>query len=446
MELHRGYRQRLVLDAHHYRLCAAVWCSKACSLHQALRQWPQRIQGVVPRHAEGVGQAPKDGPEAGIRVLHAHLRGLPVHRVRELAQLASEVLHQPLEAEAHPEDGQPAVQEPLDVRGELEVARPPRSWREHDEVQRLHVLQGALRLAVPDRRHLGPRLAQVVRERVHEGVLEVDEEHPQPRANERSRGGSVRDGRRHWCGRGRRHCIEASGGLQLCLLLFGVGHAVIEQRGACADLCNASMDPHSPQCEPGVQVPVEGNVPNGCTIPAALGALRLLHEPHGPRLGCPADRDCPRVAKEGIDGIKLRTEVALNMIHCVDKTTVHLDLSPADDLHSSVFTDPRLVIPVHVGAHGDLRLLLRICQNGANVLRVFQGVLAPSDGATDRACFHANALQVLLGPHEHLRRGAHEELILAQVDEEAVGGRVALLQPMKDLARRRFAWLAECLG
>mmetsp|Transcript_11134 Transcript_11134/g.35324 ORF Transcript_11134/g.35324 Transcript_11134/m.35324 type:complete len:313 (+) Transcript_11134:1183-2121(+) len=187
-------------------------------------------------------------------------------------------------------------------------------------------------------------------------------------------------------------------------------------------------------------------MPDRCAVPAALRALRLLHELHGPGLGRSADRHCPSVAEEGVDGVELGPQVALHVVHRVDQPTVELDLPPADDLHRAVLADPRLVVAVDVGAHGDLRLLLGVRQDRADVLGVLQGVLAAPDGAADGAGLHAHALQVLLGPHEHLRRGADEELVLAQVDEEAVGRGVALLQAVEDLAGARGAGLAEGLG
>ena len=48
---------------------------------------------------------------------------------------------------------------------------------------------------------------------------------------------------------------------------------------------------------------------------------------------------------------------------------VHLDLAPADDLDAARLADPRLVVAVHVGAHGQLGLLLGRGEQLADVRR-----------------------------------------------------------------------------
>mmetsp|Transcript_32276 Transcript_32276/g.89142 ORF Transcript_32276/g.89142 Transcript_32276/m.89142 type:complete len:418 (-) Transcript_32276:92-1345(-) len=105
-----------------------------------------------------------------------------------------------------------------------------------------------------------------------------------------------------------------------------------------------------------------------------------------------------------------------------------------------------LVVAVDVRAHCDLALLLRIGQNPPDVLGVLESVLAAADGAAYRASLHPPALQVLLHAYEHLRRRAHEKLVLPKVDVKPVRRRVPLLQAAEDLAGWRFAWLSERLG
>lgn len=61
-------------------------------------------------------------------------------------------------------------------------------------------------------------------------------------------------------------------------------------------------------------------------------SARLLDELHGPSLRGAADRDGPHVAQEGVEGVELRAEVALDVVHGVDEPAVHLDLPAADDL------------------------------------------------------------------------------------------------------------------
>mmetsp|Transcript_95878 Transcript_95878/g.266337 ORF Transcript_95878/g.266337 Transcript_95878/m.266337 type:complete len:241 (-) Transcript_95878:1303-2025(-) len=240
------------------------------------------------------------------------------------------------------------------MRRHAEVARVARPRGQHGEVGLRHAFQGALDQAVPDRDHLRARLPQVVGERVHKGVLEVDEQHPQAAARALLRARGRRGGRGRGRAQWRRHGQQGGGGLELRLLLLGLRDAVEEQRRARADLAHAVADPQRPQRQAGVQVPVEGDVPNGGAVPAALRGLHLLDELHGPDLGSAAHRHCPRVHEEGVDRVELGAEVALDVVHRVDELAVHLDLAPPEQLDGPVLADPRLVVPVHVRAHGDL--------------------------------------------------------------------------------------------
>mmetsp|Transcript_95880 Transcript_95880/g.266351 ORF Transcript_95880/g.266351 Transcript_95880/m.266351 type:complete len:270 (-) Transcript_95880:616-1425(-) len=133
------------------------------------------------------------------------------------------------------------------------------------------------------------------------------------------------------------------------------------------------------------------------------------------------------------------------MIHRVDEPTVYLDLAPPEDLDRPMLTDPRLVITVHIRAHGNLRLLFWITEDPPDVFGVFEGIIPSDDGPTDGARLDAETLHLPLSAHKHLRRGSNEEFVLAQVDEEPVRSRVAVLQPVEDLAWRILARLAEGL-
>ncbi len=73
---------------------------------------------------------------------------------------------------------------------------------------------------------------------------------------------------------------------------------------------------------------------------------------------------------------------------------------------------------------------------------VGERVLPARDGAGDRAGLDAVALHA----HVHLGRCAHQVLRLPEVDEEAVGRRVALAQAPEHLGGRRRAWLEEHLA
>src|ERR1039457_3691641 len=55
----------------------------------------------------------------------------------------------------------------------------------------------------------------------------------------------------------------------------------------------------------------------------------------------------------------------------MDEAAVHLDLPAADDPHAAGEADPRLVVAVHVGTHGQLGLLLGRVEQRAGVLFCF---------------------------------------------------------------------------
>mmetsp|Transcript_100904 Transcript_100904/g.291828 ORF Transcript_100904/g.291828 Transcript_100904/m.291828 type:complete len:455 (-) Transcript_100904:1059-2423(-) len=444
VELHRSHRQRLVLDAHDdWQVAADAVGNRVVARRtpggsrgygrdngEILGQWPLRVERVVPCHAEARRQAVEDRPQ-GVGG-DVHNRRLAMHRVVELAQLAAEVLDDALQPEADPKDRDLAFQQLVDDLRHTEVLGATRAGTEDGQVDLRRVAQGQGRGGVPDSRHGGARLAHIVRECVHKGILEVDEQHLLPGATEIGRRDEARRPRQ---GSGARDRVEASGGLQLCLLLLRLGDAVEQQSRTGTDLGNAVVDANGPQGQAGVQVPIEGDMSHGGAIPPALRLLLLLDKLHRPCLRRAADCDRPHVAQKCIQGVELWTQVALDVVHGVDESAIHLDLPPTDDLHRAVLADTGLVVAVHVGAHGDLRLLLRVGEDGLDVLRILQSILAALDSTADRARLHSKPLCVALNADKHLRGRADEELVLAEVHQEAVRRRIPLLQAIEDRAR-----------
>ncbi len=147
----------------------------------------------------------------------------------------------------------------------------------------------------------------------------------------------------------------------------------------------------------------------------------VLDELHGPRLGRAGDRDGPHVGEEGVEGVELGAQPALDVVDGVDEAGVELDLAAADDLDRAGDADARLVVAVDVGAHGQLRLLLHAGQQRADGLGVLDGVAAAGDGAGDRAGLDP----VAADPDVHLGRGADQVLALTEADDELVRGGVA---------------------
>ena len=133
---------------------------------------------------------------------------------------------------------------------------------------------------------------------------------------------------------------------------------------------------------------------------------------------------------------------SLDVIHGVNEAAVHLDLPPADHRHAAGDADPRLVVAVHVGAHGQLGLFLERVEQRADVLGVPQRVGAAADGAGDRAGLHP----VPGDPHVHLRGRADQALPLPQVEEELIRRRVALPQPFVERGRGRARAVEHVAG
>ena len=108
----------------------------------------------------------------------------------------------------------------------------------------------------------------------------------------------------------------------------------------------------------------------------------------------------------------------------------------------SRFAHARLVVPVDVGAHGELGLLLLRVQQRPDLARIADRVATARDGARDRTGLDAPALD----PHVHLGRGGDEILPLAEVHQGAVGGGVALPEPAVEHRGRTSTGLEEHLA
>ena len=129
------------------------------------------VERVVAADLEARRQAPK---ERG--ALHLDLRRLAVDRLVELIEPAAEILGHGLEPQAHPEERHVLRQHQRDGLGGAEIFGAARTRREHDEIGRA-VAQCFARGLRPERLDLGAGLAQVVGERVDEGILVIHQQH-----------------------------------------------------------------------------------------------------------------------------------------------------------------------------------------------------------------------------------------------------------------------------
>mmetsp|Transcript_15724 Transcript_15724/g.23114 ORF Transcript_15724/g.23114 Transcript_15724/m.23114 type:complete len:727 (-) Transcript_15724:225-2405(-) len=450
MELHCCKRQVLMLNGHYHVVAAVAGGAQAGG-----KAGLQAVQGVVPGHLELFGQALEYRVHVGVRVLESHAGGLAVHGVAQHAQGAPKVLHHALQTQAHPERRQPPLQQLVDGGLEVEVVRVAWTRGEHHQVKLLLVQQPECVGSGAAGEDVGAGLAEVVAQGVHEGVLVVDQQHPLalPRQREVVLVGLAPLLRGLGLPRvGADDGVDLSQGLELGLLLLGVRHAVKQQRRPRPHLRHTLFDAHCPQGESSVQVPVEPNQSHCSTIPVPRAALLLFDELDRPFFGRTRHRHRPGVAKECVQRIEPRPQVALDMVHRVDQAGVHLNLAATQHLDGARHADARLVVPVHVSAHGQLRLLLGVHEYALDLASILQGVAASGDGPADGAGLHPGQRPFLcphrwgLTPDKHLRGGPHQVLLLPQVQEQPVGGRVPLLQALEYLAGAVGAGVQEVLA
>mmetsp|Transcript_21852 Transcript_21852/g.47958 ORF Transcript_21852/g.47958 Transcript_21852/m.47958 type:complete len:216 (-) Transcript_21852:1243-1890(-) len=201
------------------------------------------------------------------------------------------------------------------------------------------------------------RLSEVVCKSVDEAILEVYQDYPMVCLLQRHTwrlGNLWRQVMRI------SNSIETCRGFQLCFLLLRLWHTVEQQGRSCTNLCHTFLDPHCSERESSVQVPIKGNMTNGSSIPTALSLFALLNKLHCPCLWSPTNCHSPCVDQKGIYGIKLWSQVSLNMVYGVNELAVEFNLASSDDLDTAMLTNPGFVIPVNICAHGDLRLFLGI--------------------------------------------------------------------------------------
>jgi hypothetical protein len=219
-------------------------------------------------------------------------------------------------------------------------------------------------------------------------------------------------------------------------------HRIVQKGGAGPHLGNAVADADHAQGQARIHVAVEMHHADGAAIPCARALLVLLDEAHGPELRGAGDRHRPGMRQETVEGVHVLAQTSLDMVDRVDQLRVHLDLPPADDAHRTRLADPALVVAVDIRAHGQLGFVLLGIEQLEDLLRIGNRVLAAADGPGNRAGLDAAAADA----HEHFRRGADQELALAEMDEEGIGRGIDRFQLARNLGRRGPAALEEHLA
>ena len=175
--------------------------------------------------------------------------------------------------------------------------------------------------------------------------------------------------------------IQQGRGFQACLRFLGVRVRLEQQRRAGAHLGNAVLDAHGTQRQAGVHVAVKADDTHRPAVPAARRVLMVFDELDGVLLRCPGHRDCPGVGKKPIEGVETLAQCPLDVIDRVYQARIEFELPPADDPHATRHAHPRLIIAIHVGAHGEFRFFLLGVQQFQYLCRVSDGILAPRNGA-----------------------------------------------------------------
>src|ERR1700724_2795140 len=187
---------------------------------------------------------------------------------------------------------------------------------------------------------------------------------------------------------------------------------------------------------------VEGDPSDRTTVPAPRRALVFFDEAGPPQVRRTRHRPLPGMAQEAGESIERLGQYALDMVDSVDQARVELDLAPADDTNAARYRDARFVVPIDIGAHSQLALVLCRVEQLANALGVLDRVAAAGNSTADRAGLDPPSFD----PNVHLGRCGDEKLALAEVDQCAVGCGIGVAQPLEDHARQVGAGIGEELS
>src|SRR3954469_9317428 len=165
MKLHATHRQSLVLDRHGDAVLGA--CGDRQHIGHAVAL---DVERVVAADYDLVRQVLHQ-PAAP----HLHLRRPSMRRLPKLAELATEIFADRLHAETDAEHRQLVIEGCSYCFGDAEVLRPPRTRRQHQQVPLL-LLEHVERVDVSDHRHVGPDLAEIIRQHMDKTIVVIDQQ------------------------------------------------------------------------------------------------------------------------------------------------------------------------------------------------------------------------------------------------------------------------------
>mmetsp|Transcript_30779 Transcript_30779/g.73881 ORF Transcript_30779/g.73881 Transcript_30779/m.73881 type:complete len:433 (-) Transcript_30779:950-2248(-) len=230
--------------------------------------------------------------------------------------------------------------------------------------------------------------------------------------------------------------------LQFGLKFFGWWTGIVQQSGTGTDFSDSILDTDGTESQSSIQTSIKSDQSNGTSIPAARGSFIVFHKLNGPSLGSSRDSHGPGVTQKGIQRIKFGSEVSLHVIDRVDQSTVHFNLTTANDLDGSWFANTGLVVTVDIGTHGQFTFFLLVHHKTLDTLGIFQSIGTTSDSSGNGTSLDTNGSRTVLiignafATNKHFGTGTDQVFLFAQVDKESVRSWVALAQTTENPRRR----------
>ena len=328
----------------------------------------------------------------------AHHRRLAMHRIRQHAELAAKCLDDALQTQANSEHRNACLRRVLHELRYAEVfgATGTRRDQDHVRVDRVEHLEWRSR-AIRD--YFRSRLARVIRQRVDEAIVVVDQQQLHLEQLVLFVSG-LRNGLRA-------QQPEESGGFQPGFPFLGCRVGIVQQRRArriggvtIPQIRRANQDSR-------VDIAIERQQPDRAAVPAARVLFETL-DGHGGGFFRRADqRHRPHVAEERIERIEAFLQKTFDMIHGMEQARVGFNQAASDHLDGAGLADAALVVAVDVGAHGELGLFFRRVEQRADIFFVLKRIAGAPRRAGDGTGFDALAFH----PHKHLGRRAHQLLV-----------------------------------
>ena len=134
--------------------------------------------------------------------------------------------------------------------------------------------------------------------------------------------------------------------------------------------------------------------------------------------------------QQGVETIALVEQFPDDVVYRVNQARIHFNHAATDYLDAAGLADPRLIVAIHVGTHGQLGLIFLRVEQFQYALGIVYGRGPARNGTRNRTGLDLVALH----PDKHLGRGAHQ-LVLAQIYQKFVGAGIACPNALEQIAR-----------